>query len=38
MGKFKGDRKELIKLKMGGKSKMHELFINKPRNIEENEK
>ena len=38
MGKFKGARKELVKLKMGGKSKMHELFTNKPRNMEENEK
>ena len=38
MGKFRGARKELVKLKMGGKSKMHELFINKPRNTEENEK
>ena len=38
MGKFRGARKELVKLKMGGKSKMHELFTNKPRNAEENEK
>ena len=38
MGKYRGARKDLVKLKMGGKSKMHELFINKPRNIEENEK
>ena len=30
--------KELVKLKMGGKSKMHELLISKPRNKEENEK
>ena len=34
----KSTRKELVKLKMGGKSKMHELFTNKPRNAEENEK
>ena len=34
----KDARKELIKMKMGGKSKMHELFTNKPRNMEENEK
>ena len=38
MSKFRGTRKELVKLKMGGKSKVHELFINKPRNLEENEK
>ena len=38
MAKYKGARKELVKLKMGGKSKMHELFTNKPRNAEENEK
>jgi len=38
MGKFRGARKDLIKLKMGGKSKMHELFSDKPRNMEENEK
>ena len=38
MGKFRGARKELVKLKMGGKSKMHELFTNKPMNKEENEK
>ena len=38
MGKFRGARKDLIKLKMGGKSKMHELFSDKPRNLEENEK
>ena len=38
MGKYRGARKDLVKLKMGGKSKMHELFINKPRNLEENEK
>ena len=38
MGKYRGARKDLVKLKMGGKSKVHELFINKPRNMEENEK
>ena len=38
MSKYRGARKDLIKLKMGGKSKVHELFINKPRNLEENEK
>jgi len=38
MGKFRGARKDLIKLKMGGKSKMHELFSDKPRNLEDNEK
>ena len=38
LGKFRSTRKELVKLKMGGKSKMHELFTNKPRNAEENEK
>ena len=38
MGKYRGARKELVKLKMGGKSKVHELFVNKPRNLEENEK
>ena len=38
MGKYRGARKDLVKLKMGGKSKMHELFINKPRNLEENDK
>ena len=38
MAKYKGARKEFVKLKMGGKSKMHELFTNKPRNVEENEK
>ena len=38
MGKYRGARKDLVKLKMGGKSKMHELFVNKPRNMEENEK
>ena len=38
MAKFRGARKELVKVKMGGKSKMHELFTNKPRNVEENEK
>ena len=38
IGKNKDSRKELIKMKMGGKSRMHELFTNKPRNIEENEK
>ena len=38
MGKFRGARKELVKLKMGGKSKMHELFTSKPRNADENEK
>ena len=38
MSKYRGARKELVKLKMGGKSKVHELFINKPRNLEENEK
>ena len=38
MGKFRDIRKDLIKLKMGGKSKMHELFSDKPRNLEENEK
>ena len=38
MGKYRGARKDLIKLKMDGKSKMHELFINKQRNLEENEK
>jgi len=38
MGKFRDARKDLIKLKMGGKSKMHELFSDKPRNLEENEK
>ena len=38
ISKNKDARKELIKMKMGGKSKMHELFTNKPRNKEENEK
>ena len=38
MGKYRDARKDLIKLKMGGKSKMHELFSDKPRNLEENEK
>ena len=38
MGKYRGARKDLIKLKMGGKSKVHELFVNKPKNLEENEK
>ena len=38
LSKFRSTRKELVKLKMGGKSKMHELFTNKPRNVEENEK
>ena len=38
IGKNRDARKELIKIKMGGKSKMHELFTNKPRNKEENEK
>ena len=38
MSKYRGARKDLVKLKMGGKSKMHELFVNKPRNLEENEK
>ena len=38
MGKYRGARKEMVKLKMGGKSRVHELFINKPRNVEENEK
>ena len=38
MGKFRGARKDLIKLKMGGKSKMHELFSDKPRNLEDNER
>ena len=38
MGKYRGARKDLVKLKMGGKSKVHELFVNKPRNLEENEK
>jgi len=38
MGKYRGERKDLIKLKMRGKSKIHELFINKQRNLEENEK
>ena len=38
MAKYRGARKELVKLKMGGKSKMHELFTSKPRNVEENEK
>ena len=37
MGKYRGARKDLVKLKMGGKSKVHELFVNKPRNVEENE-
>ena len=32
MGKLRDARKDLIKLKMGGKSKMHELFSDKPRN------
>ena len=38
LGKYRGARKDMVKLKMGGKSKVHELFVNKPRNIEENEK
>jgi hypothetical protein len=38
MSKYRGARKDLVKLKMGGKSKVHELFVNKPRNFEENEK
>ena len=38
MSKYRGARKDLVKLKMGGKSKVHELFVNKPRNLEENEK
>ena len=37
MGKYRGTRKDLDKLKMAGKSKLHELFVNKPRNVEENE-
>ena len=38
MSKYRGARKDMVKLKMGGKSKVHELFVNKPRNLEENEK
>lgn len=38
IGKNRDARKEMIKMKMGGKSRMHELFTNKPRNMEENEK
>ena len=38
MSKYRGARKDMVKLKMGGKSKLHELFVNKPRNLEENEK
>ena len=38
MSKYRCARKDMVKLKMGGKSKVHELFINKPRNLEENEK
>ena len=37
LNKLRGTRKELVKLKMGNKSKMHELFSEKPRNLEENE-
>ena len=37
VSKLRGARKELVKLKMGNKSKMHELFSEKPRNLEENE-
>ena len=38
MSKYRCARKDMVRLKMGGKSKVHELFVNKPRNLEENEK
>ena len=38
LNKYRDTRKELIKLKMGGKSKIHELFSFRPKTKEENEK